>query len=224
MKRGPRDAKGNLPPGPRGNVLLGSAVDLGRNSLKFLTRCAREYGDIVYLRFFNTPIVLLTHPNEIEYVLVKNQGNFVKSRDYRALKSVLGNGLLTNEGADWQKQRKLVQPAFRHENTERYADVMVLATTKMLDTWRDGETRDIHQQMMALTLGIVAESLFGSDVSGHEGGVEEALGIFMNEYDGMAGLAFLLPEKIPLPRSPRFRKSVKRLDKLIYAIIHERRG
>ncbi len=223
MKKGPRDAQGNLPPGPRGNFLLGSAVELGRSSMKFLTRCAREYGDIVYLRFFGTPVCLLTHPSDIEYVLVKNPSNFVKSRDYRALKSVLGNGLLTNEGVPWQKQRKLVQPTFRHENTDRYADVMVLATTRMLDTWRDGETRDVHQQMMALTLGIVAEALFGSDVSGHAGGVEQALAVLMNQFEGMAGLAFLLPEKLPLPSTPKFKRSVAQLDKIIYTIIHERR-
>jgi cytochrome P450 len=192
--------------------------------MKFLTQCAREYGDIVYLRFFGTPLCLLTHPNDIEYVLVKNPSNFVKSRDYRALKSVLGNGLLTNEGAPWQKQRKLVQPTFRHENTDRYADVMVLATTRMLDTWRDGETRDIHQQMMALTLGIVAEALFGSDVSGHAGGVEQALAVMMNQFDGMAGLAFLLPENFPLPSTLKFKRSVAQLDKIIYSIIHERRS
>jgi cytochrome P450 len=224
MKKGPRDAKGNLPPGPRGNFLLGSAVQMGRSSMKFLTRCAREYGDIVYLRFFGTPICLLTHPNDIEYILVKNPSNFVKSRDYRALKSVLGNGLLTNEGAPWQKQRKLVQPTFRHENTDRYADVMVLATTRMLDTWRNGETRDIHQQMMALTLEIVAEALFGSDVSGHASGVEQALAVLMNQFEGMAGLAFLLPEKLPLPSTLKFKRSVAQLDKIIYAIIHERRS
>jgi cytochrome P450 len=224
MKKGPRDAKGNLPPGPRGNFLLGSAVEMGRSSMKFLTRCAREYGDIVYLRFFGTPVCLLTHPNDIEYILVKNPSNFVKSRDYRALKSVLGNGLLTNEGASWQKQRKLVQPTFRHENTDRYADVMVLATTRMLDTWCNGETRDIHQQMMALTLEIVAEALFGSDVSGHASGVEQALAVLMNQFEGMAGLAFLLPEKLPLPSTLKFKRSVAQLDKIIYAIIHERRS
>jgi cytochrome P450 len=224
MKKGPRDARGNLPPGPRGNFLLGSAVELGRSSMKFLTRCAREYGDIVYLRFFGTPVCLLTHPSDIEYVLVKNPSNFIKSRDYRALKSVLGNGLLTNEGVPWQKQRKLVQPTFRHENTDRYADVMVLATTRMLDTWHDGETRDVHQQMMALTLGIVAEALFGSDVSGHAGGVEQALAVLMNQFEGMAGLAFLLPEKLPLPSTLKFKRSVAQLDKIIYAIIHERRS
>jgi cytochrome P450 len=224
MKKGPRDAKGNLPPGPRGNFLVGSAVDLGRSSMKFLTHCAREYGDIVYLRFFNTPICLLTHPNEIEYVLVKNPSNFVKSRDYRALKSVLGNGLLTNEGASWQKQRKLVQPAFRHENTQRYADVMVRDATRMLDTWRDGETRDIHQQMMALTLGIVAEALFGSDVSSHASGVERALAVLMNQYERMAGLALLLPEKFPIPSTLKFKRCVAQLDKIIYSIIQKRRS
>ena len=223
MKKGPRDAQGNLPPGPHGNFLLGSAVELGRSSMKFLTRCARQYGDIVYLRFFGTPICLLTHPNDIEYVFVKNPANFVKSRDYRALKTVLGNGLLTNEGTAWQKQRKLVQPAFRHENTQRYADVMVRAATRMLDTWCEGETRDIHQQMMALTLEIVAEALFGSNVSGHASGVEQALGVLMNQFEGMAGLAFLLPEKFPLPSTLRFKRCVAQLDKIIYAIIHERR-
>jgi cytochrome P450 len=223
-RRGPRDANGKLPPGPRGNFLIGSAYDLARDSMRFMTRCAREYGDIVYMRFFNTPICVITHPSEIEYVLVKNPANFVKSRDYRALKPVLGNGLLTNEGASWQKQRKLVQPTFRHENTDRYAGTMVAAATKMLDGWRGGQTVDIHQQMMGLTLEIVAESLFGSDVSGHTSGVEEALAIFMAQFGGLAGLSFLLPEKFPLPSSIEFRRSIKRLDKIIYTIIHERRA
>jgi cytochrome P450 len=77
--------------------------------------------------------------------------------------------------------------------------------------------------MMALTLGIVAEALFGSDVSGHAGGVEQALAVLMNQFEGMAGLAFLLPEKLPLPSTPKFKRSVAQLDKIIYTIIHERR-
>src|SRR6202021_3690412 len=100
---------------------------------------------------------------------------------------------------------------------------MVEATSKMLDAWKDGETRDLHQQMMAATLDIVAQSLFGSDVSGHSGGVEQALGVLMNQFEGMAGLAFLLPEKLPLPSTMKFKRSVAQLDKIIYSIIHERR-
>ena len=61
--------------------------------MDFLTQCARDYGDVVFFRFLNVPICLLTHPNDIEDVLVTRQPNFVKSRDYRVLARVLGNGL-----------------------------------------------------------------------------------------------------------------------------------
>jgi cytochrome P450 len=60
-------------------------------------------------------VCLLTHPDDIEYVLVRNASNFVKSRNYHVLKSVLGNGLLVSEGVCWQEQRRLAQRSFRHE-------------------------------------------------------------------------------------------------------------
>src|SRR5260370_25319284 len=108
---------------------------------------------------------LVTHPDDIEDVLVKNASNVVKSRNYHVLKLVLGNGLLTSEGAFWQRQRKLAQPSFRHDSIARYAEAMVNSTRHMLDGWRDGQTRDLHEEMMAVTLTVVAESLFGADVS-----------------------------------------------------------
>jgi hypothetical protein len=78
------------PPGPRGNFLLGSLGAVSRDWLGFYARCAKEFGDIVYLRYLHVPICLLMHPQDIEYVLVTNPGNFTKSADYRALARVLG--------------------------------------------------------------------------------------------------------------------------------------
>ena len=211
-------------PGPKARFLLGHAFELARNSMKFLNSCSREYGDVVRLRVFHIPVCILANPRDIENVLAKNSANFLKSRDYRAMKAVLGNGLLTSEGTFWQKQRKLVQPAFRHENIELYAQTMVAATTRMLDGWRDGETRDIHAAFMSLTLEIVAKALFGSEVTGKAGDVGKALGILMEQFMGQAGLAFLLPESLPLPSSIRFKRAVQKLDKIIYTIIDQRRA
>ena len=106
----------SLPPGPRGNFLLGSARDLMRDWPGFSARCAREFGDVVFYRFLHVPICQVTHPDGIEQILVRQASNFHKSKDYTALKFLLGNGLLTNEGASWQAQRQLMQPAFRHES------------------------------------------------------------------------------------------------------------
>src|SRR5579864_717220 len=90
-------ASSGLPPGPKGNYFLGSMPEMARGWLEFYTRCARDYGDIVYFRLAHVPVYLLVHPRDIEYLLVKNSANFTKSADYRALKRILGNGLLTSE-------------------------------------------------------------------------------------------------------------------------------
>src|SRR5215470_10952885 len=132
------------PPGPKGHFLLGNLAAVSHDWLGFYSRCAKEYGDVVKLRYLHVPICLLMHPRDIEYVLVTNSDNFTKSADYRALARVLGNGLLTNEGKAWQHQRALIQPAFRRENILSYAPVMTGATRNVLDTWNEGAARNVH--------------------------------------------------------------------------------
>src|SRR5215470_13455016 len=112
-----------LPPGPKGAFLVGNAHSLFRDWTGFSARCAREFGDVVFYRFFHVPLCQVTHPDSIEQVLVRNAPNFLKSIDYAALRSFLGRGLLTNEGAAWQGQRQLIQPSFRHENIASYGRI-----------------------------------------------------------------------------------------------------
>jgi cytochrome P450 len=212
------------PPGPKGAFLVGHIVELVRDSMRFLERCSREYGDVVTLKFFHVPVCLLSSPVDIEAVLSKNSANFLKARDYRAMKSILGNGLLTSEGSFWQKQRKLVQPAFRHENIDSYAETMVSATSRMLDGWRDGRTRDVHEDFMAVTLEIVTKVLFGSEVPGDAADVGKWLAILMEDFMRQAGMAFLLPESVPVPTFFRLRRAIQSLDAMIYKLIDQRRA
>src|SRR6516165_2761110 len=100
----------------------------------------------------------------------------------RWLIPLLGEGLLTGEGAHWRRQRKLAQPSFQHQQIERYAAVMVEDTERMLATWHEGEVRDPHEDLMRLTLGIVAKTLFDAEVSGDAEAVGESLEIVMNHF------------------------------------------
>ena len=136
-------ASSKLPPGPRGYPLIGNALQIIREPFDFPIRCARQYGDVVCLRFGRLVFYLLNHPTAIEYVLRGNHRNFIKDKGTRMLSLFLGQGLLTSEGTLWRRQRRLAQPAFQLDQIQGYAEVMVRAMANMLRDWRPGQTRDI---------------------------------------------------------------------------------
>jgi cytochrome P450 len=169
--------------GPPGNNIVGNLGELGADPLGFLVRCEQDYGDIVPLRLGLTPACLVTHPQLIEKIL-KERTTFVKSRGFRALHTLLGNGLLTNEGDSWFRQRRLAQPVFHRQRIEGYGQIMVDYSQQMIATWQAGESRDIHIDMMRLTLNIVMKAIFNQDVSmGEAHTVANALDVAMNWFD-----------------------------------------
>ena len=212
-----------LPPGPRGNFLLGSAPELAHDWPGFCGRCAREYGDIAFYRFLRVPICQLTHPDDIEAVLVRHASSFHKSRDYAALEFILGRGLLTNEGQPWQTQRQLIQPAFRHENISNYAGIMAASAAEHLARWYDERTCDVHEEMAALTLDIVTKSLFGSKLSHDARAIGTDVAAYMDRFFSQAALSFLLPDGFPIPKSPRLLRLRSHLNQVIFSIIRDRR-
>jgi cytochrome P450 len=224
MIKRPMDARGKLPPGPSGYSLIANLHALSTDPVSFFARCSREYGDIVYLRLAHISFCLFTHPRDIEHVLVTNASNFEKTADIRVIRMVLGNGLLTAEGPAWQKGRKLSQPAFRHENIAVYGELMVRLAEEKIADWQDGQMLDIHQQMMALALDVVAKSLLGSDLYRRARAISDALNVLMGQFVSLGILAFLLPDDFPLPRSRRFRRSLRQLDAIISEAIEDRRS
>jgi len=193
-----------------------------RDQIGFLTRAVRQYGDVVRLRLGNSTTYLLVNPEHIDYVLHSHAENFMKDRLTRWLIPLVGQGLLTSEGELWRRQRRLAQPAFQRQQIERYAAVMVDHTERMLETWREGQVRDPHQDLMHLTLGIVARTLFSAELGGAAGIVGESIEIVMNYF--MSPMRwFGIRERLPLPSTRRYRQAIQRIDDLIYGIIHRRR-
>ena len=100
------------PPGPEQGFFDGIRSPMRRDPLNFMTRVAREYGEIVCLRFFHIRTFLITNPEHIEDVMVTNTKKFIKGRVLRANRHIFGDGLLTSEGDFWLRQRRMMQPAF----------------------------------------------------------------------------------------------------------------
>jgi len=207
--------------------LVGNLLDYARDPLGFMVRCSSDYGDVVGLRMAGLRLYLLSHPDHAEYVLVRNHRNFIKSRYFRRELSFLGQGLLTSEGELWRRQRRLAQPAFHRKRVGAYGEAMVSHAQRMLATWRDGEVREVHQEMRRLTLGIVADVLFGAD-RGKADEVREILEWLDKhanrlEEQGSAMVARFFLGNLPTPANLRFRNGIERLDEVIHGLIDERR-
>ncbi|HVG18705.1 MAG TPA: cytochrome P450 [Blastocatellia bacterium] len=215
---------GSRPPSPRRKPVVGHLMEFRRDPVGFLLESARVHGDIVYFKFGPKEIFLINHPDYIRDVLVTHNRNFVKSRGLEMAKRFLGEGLLTSEGEFHRRQRRLAQPAFHHKRVNAYAEAMADYAARTGERWRAGETLDMSQEMMRLTLAIVGKTLFDADVESEAKEIGEALTDIMQLFDRITTPFPWLLEKLPLPSNFRFVKAKRRLDATIYRIINERRA
>src|SRR6056297_572361 len=196
-------APARTPPGPDGLPVVGSLPEYARDPFDFERRMHQEYGDVVRWKLPGGWMYHLADPDHIERVLVQNNQNYVKGEAFQeTLGPVTGNGILNSEGEFWRRQRHLIEPSFHPDRISTYAEMMVDATERATSRWRDGEVRDVHSEMTALTLDIVGRALFGVDLREESETVGEALETVM------AGAEFsltdLLPEEIPTPGRRKF--------------------
>ena len=170
------------PPGPHGHWLLGSLREASADRLAFFRRCFDEYGDAASFRLANRRGILFSHPDDIERVLVTENRRFKKTFAIRLLRPLLGNGLILAEGDAWLRQRRLIQPAFSKQQIESYAPAMVDATRGMAAGWQSGDVRDIHSEMMQLTMEIAGRTLLGVNTAGQFSGVRKSLEGVMQDF------------------------------------------
>src|SRR4051794_8658662 len=93
-------------PGPRARFPGQLAIAFRRDTLGFLTRMSREYGDCVHFRAGRMPLYLFNHPDAVRDVLVTHDECFIKGPALQRAKETLGDGLLTSEGEFHRKQRR----------------------------------------------------------------------------------------------------------------------
>ncbi|MGH9502391.1 MAG: cytochrome P450 [Terriglobales bacterium] len=217
-------ATSHRPPGPRPRFLIGNLPLFAADALTIYTRWAREYGDIFYYRAAWMDVYFLNHPALIESVLVSQSQNFAKDKVIQNSRWFLGEGLLTSEGPGWLRQRRLSQPAFHRERMASYGRTMSAYAEDMLAVWQDAEVRDIHQEMMQLTMRIVAKVLFSVEVKADAERVARALNILMRHTSG--GRMILPPvlRHVPVPAMMRVKRAVRELDEIVDRIIRQRRA
>jgi cytochrome P450 len=153
------------------------------NPIRLFQHLVQEYGDIAHYKIGWNHIVFLNNPEYIREVLVVQNDNFVKERTVRRSKMLLGEGMITSEGAEHRAQRQVAQPAFHRQRIPEYANTMVREAARMRDRWRQGEERNIAIDMMHLTLNVVAQTLFATDLRHEVHELADAINRIMGLYN-----------------------------------------
>jgi len=215
-------ARGGFPPGP-GRGGIGRAQRMARDPLSVLLPLYEQYGPIFSTRLLHSQVVFMLGPEANHYVTVSHPQNFLwREGSFGDLIPLLGDGLLTIDGAYHDRARRIMMPAFHREQIEASIAVMAAEAGAALEGLRPGEVVDVYDWARNLAMRIAMRALLGLDPDdGGRGGAaahhfERALSFYGIDYH----LRLLRG-----PRSPwrRLLASRRVLDEIVHGEISRRR-
>ncbi|GAB5492505.1 MAG: cytochrome P450 [Phototrophicaceae bacterium] len=210
---------------PKGLPIVGNMFQFASGRHKFLLDVSTNHGEAAQFKIMNFNLHILSNPEHVKDFFVKKKSHFVKAdRSRDNLRHLTGDGLLTSIGDYHMQQRKMVQPALHATRIHGYADTMVDIAENMLATWDIGSERDIHQDMMLITMEIVSRTLFGSDVLDDAIAVGEAMMVLQEGAQRRFIPIFELPEWIETPERKKLNEARATIDRVVMKFIKERRA
>jgi cytochrome P450 len=183
----------------------------------------QRYGRAAHYRILLHDVVLLNDPADIAEVLIDKAGFFGKDRTQKRMKILLGEGMITSDGENHNRGRRIAAPAFHRRRIERYAAQIVELADSLRAQWQPGAELNIAAEMMRLALQITARTLFDTEVTPEIHEINDQVNIIMDLYHFLVTLprAELLLNT-PVPQMRRFRAAKKRLDEVVNGMIRAR--
>ncbi|HVG07485.1 MAG TPA: cytochrome P450 [Thermoanaerobaculia bacterium] len=215
-------------PGPRGLPLLGNLFPFRRDVLRLLVESRDRFGDLVRFRLGPNVVHLAAHPDLVRQVLQERADLYDKeTRSSVRIREMTGLGLLTANGENWRRERRLIQPAFRPAAVAGFVERMTEAAAAMLERWErpaaEGRPIDVASEMMRLTYTIVGRTLFSADVASDADEVEHAMAVMLGHTYGRLQRIVAPPSWLPTPGNRRFNRALAAVDRVVYRILSERR-
>ena len=212
-------------PGPSSWPLVGNVLDVraAGDIAAYLDELWRKHGDTFRFKLFGQSMLAVVHPESLKQVLSSRRERYVKGRAYDNVRRLLGEGLVTLEGDAWKARRTLAQPAFHRQSLAKLTTIMVRSGARFLD---DLAARcaggplaiDAHREMVKLTLDVVIAALLGDDLLRGADVSFEVLGSALELVSERTNGA-VLPAWVPTPDNLRFRRTLRELDALVFAVI-----
>lgn len=203
--------------------LLGHTPAILRHRLGF-TSSLRPHGDVVRIDLGSMRTHFVTTPELVHRVLVTDGASFEKGAMFDKFRPYVGNGLVMSSGAFHMRQRRLMQPAFHRGEIARHLETMVRAGKDLTDSWRPGEVREVDEDMQALAVTIVGETLFSAGLG--RAAIEEARRSIpvVIKYGMLRVLSPAFLERLPIPPNRRFDEATARMRAIVLDLIARRRA
>ena len=211
-----------LPPGPNPALSDLLTATFLIDTPKFLMILRARYGEHCSFFLARRLFLGLFSPEATYQVTVAQQSNFVKGVGFLRMRKVLGEGLLTNEEPIHLQHRRLMQPPFHHGNLDKYVALMTRITDEHLSRWEGEKEVDLNPEMMALTLNIVSQCLFGIDGQKYTRPIAEAMEVAIDRIERTMLPGLDRFDSSRLAYFQRFEKSADELATIAEEIIKKR--
>jgi len=216
------------PPKPiprhKGHWLWGGTFDFQRNPAEFVLQAHEKYGDVFVTRVLTGQSYFIRDPEVVNAINVTHAKHIQKPKVVKQMwKPFLGNGLVPNDGESWRRQHKLIMPGFHKMRVDAYAPTMVEYTRDMLLAWREGEQRDFKQEMVKLTLRVVAKTLFDTDLAHDSATIHRAIDDISEALIDHAQTPIPAPRWWPSKRNKRMVRALDEMDGVIERLVQARR-
>lgn len=225
----PIAAPAKTAPTPQGKPILGNVLEFRADPVGTMKRDFDRYGDVVRYMLGRRVVHVASHPELAQEIFVDRRADFVKMDVNKGLGMILGNGLVTSpENPSWLSQRRMMQPMFHRQRLAAMGDKMVTAGERLLTGWEEsgkvGQTADLAEEMMGVTLDIITQTMFSMDMLSEASKVGPAIGTTTQFVTEQVQNPFALPLWVPISRNRTYTRAKDTLYSVIDSIIRNRRA
>lgn len=193
-----------------------------KDPMAFIKGLNEKNGHRSYVKIFHRELIVLSHPDDILHILKQNTANYTKGRSTKALKRIIGNGLITSEGNFWRNQHKLIRPVMNVKSIMDFCHSMDEVTAKFLKETPDG-VHDSLELMNKLAWRIILKTLFGQESNEKLDSWLHDVLFLMDEIVRKTRAIVPFPNWLPTERNRKFKEVMTNFDEFIYGLIKERK-
>ncbi|MEM8585417.1 MAG: cytochrome P450 [Bacteroidota bacterium] len=155
------------PPTVPSGKALRRLIPFALDPLKGFDRYFQEYGPSFFLKAGRGRRTLVTVDPQVAQAALQREHKYFEKSEIQSdqMAKYLGRGLLTNNGSDWLRQRRLIQPGFHRKRLLELIQGMQAECNRIGDETlapaaRSGRAIEVHELMTVLTFRIIARAIF----------------------------------------------------------------
>jgi cytochrome P450 len=145
----------------------GRLLDFPEDPGRCMLRLHERFGDIAALREGDQQLVFVFGPHYVQEVL--SDADTYHSRFFairgprQSAQRRLTCGLMSMNGEDFKRHRRLVMGPFQKKVIPTYHDSICQLARELVESWQPGDVRDLHDEMTQYMLRVTCGLLFGLD-------------------------------------------------------------